>query len=168
MKELMSGLLDAIQMSSQGMTTQRRRMNTVAENIANAETTSTPKGGPYQRQRVEVEGGRQQISFSKLLDNAGMQLTRTSPGHLGSGRGTATGHEDRTVVNSRITTDSEQQYRLVYEPSHPDADEEGYVKMPDIEIMTEMVDMMSAARAYEANTVAISTAKQMAKNALDI
>lgn len=164
----MSGLLNAIQTSSQGMTVQRRRMNTVAENIANAETTSTQEGGPYRRQRVDVIAGKEQIRFSKMLDNAGVQLARTNPGHIGSGRAGAIGHAKQSTVNSKIVTDSDLEYRMIHDPSHPDANADGYVKMPDIEIMTEMVDMMSAARAYEANTVAIATAKKMARSALDI
>jgi flagellar basal-body rod protein FlgC len=68
----------------------------------------------------------------------------------------------------KTVTDPASSYRLVHDPSHPQADAEGYVKMPDVEIVTEMVDMMAASRAYEANTVAISTAKQMAKDALEI
>ena len=164
----MSGLLNAIQTSSQGMTVQRRRMNTVAENIANAETTSTQEGGPYKRKQVDVSAGKEQITFSKMLDNAGVRLARTNAGHLGSSRGGAIGRADQNTVNSRIVTGSNMEFEMIHDPSHPDADADGYVQMPDIEIMTEMVDMMSAARAYEANTVAISTAKKMARSALDI
>ena len=71
-------------------------------------------------------------------------------------------------MNGQEIEDSASSYRLVHDPGHPDANEEGFVKMPDIEIVTEMVDMIAASRAYEANTMAIAAAKEMAKNAIDI
>lgn len=164
----MAGILNAIEISSKGLSVQRAKMNAVAENIANAETTETESGGPYQRKRVVVNAERIKSTFRSLVREAGLRLARTSPGHMkGKALRSSEGVETSSVTMKNIT-DPESSYRLVYDPTHPQADEEGYVKMPDVEIVNEMVDMMAAARGYEANTVAISAAKQMAKDALDI
>jgi len=164
----MSGILSAIQISSQGLSIQRRRMNTTAENIANAETTRTEEGTPYRRKRVMVEEQKVRGTFDSVLGDAGMRLARTNPGHLGTKPITHTRRVDLPTVTMEEVTDPESAFRLEYDPSHPDADEDGYVAMPDIEVVTEMVDMMAATRAYEANAVAISSAKKMAKDALEI
>lgn len=164
----MAGILNAIEISSQGLSVQRAKMNAVADNIANAETSETENGGPYRRQRVLVNAEKIKGTFSSLVKEAGLRLSRTNGRHIKArGLPSREGIEISSVTMKKVT-DPESSYRLIYDPAHPQADEEGYVKMPDVEIITEMVDMMAAARAYEANTVAISTAKQMAKDALDI
>lgn len=164
----MAGILNAIQLSSQGLSIQRAKMNTVAKNIANAETTRTEEGGPYRRERVTVEEDKVQGDFDSHLKRAGLRLQRTNPNHLGSRALNVKGDSEFSSAEADVIRDPESSYKLVHDPSHPDADEEGYVKYPDIEIVNEMVDMMAAARAYEANTVAISTAKKMAEESLDI
>ncbi len=164
----MAGIIGAIDISSRGLSVQRQKMNVTAENIANAETTETPGGGPYRRKRVVVEEAATGTSFRHEMNRANVRLYRTDDQHIKE-RGLRINREtDVPVVQGEPLQDSESSYRLIHDPSHPHADEEGYVKMPDIEIVNEMVDMMAATRAYEANTVAISSAKQMAKDALDI
>ncbi len=164
----MSGLLNAIDVSSRGLSIQRSKMNVVAENIANAETTKTEKGGPYRRQQIAVSEEKVNTSFNSQLKQAGLKMSKTSSGHMGSRVHTVKGNAKMSDVNMKVVEDGSETFKLVHDPSHPDADAEGYVKYPDIEVVTEMVDMMSASRAYEANTVAISTAKKMAEQALDI
>ena len=164
----MSGLLNAIDVSSRGLSIQRSKMNVVAENIANAETTKTEKGGPYRRQQVAVSEEKVNTSFNSQLKKAGLKLNNTSSGHMSSRTHHIKGNAEMSDVNMKVIEDGSETFKLVHDPSHPDADSEGYVKYPDIEVVTEMVDMMSASRAYEANTVAISTAKKMAEQALDI
>ncbi len=164
----MTRILNAIQTSSQGLSVQRRRMNTVAENIANAETTRTEDGGPYRRKRLVVEQSEVKGTFDSMLSKAGIQLRRTNPSHVPSYTHPSTRKVALPTVEAEQVVDPKADYRLVHEPTHPDADEDGYVRLPDIDIVTEMVDMMAASRAYEANTVAISSAKKMAKDALDI
>lgn len=139
-------MLKAFAISASGMTAERLRMDTIANNLANAETTRTAEGGPYRRQ-VPV--------FAARLER--------SVGDRGSGRG-AQGMGVR-VVSIR---QSESPPRLVYDPQHPDAREDGYVEMPDVDVVREMVDLISASRAYEANVTAFNTAKNMAMRALDI
>lgn len=164
----MAGILGAIEISSRGLSVQRAKMNTTAENIANAETTKTPEGGPYRRKRVVVSEDKADTAFRRMVMDAGVRLNRTDSRHLQSRTKQVVGESEVPNVEMDQIEDPESSYRLIHDPDHPDADAEGYVRMPDIEIVNEMVDMMAAARAYEANTVAISTAKQMAKDALDI
>jgi len=164
----MSGIFDAFEIASQGLSIQRTKMNTVADNIANAETTETDKGGPYRRKRVLVKEKDINTSFDSYLKNAGVNLRRTNKYHINSDMVSVKKNVKVSDVNAKVVEAPDSDYKLVYDPTHPDADKDGYVKYPDIEIVNEMVDMMSASRAYEANTVAISTAKKMAKEALDI
>ncbi len=164
----MSGILNSIQISSQGLSIQRSKMNIVSENLANAETTRTDDGGPYRRKRVVVSEDQVKGTFRSMMKQAGTNLHRTNSRHLPGRTSVATDRAELPSVTSEAVEDAESSYKLIYDPSHPDADPDGYVRMPDIEIVNEMVDMMAAARAYEANTVAISMAKQMAKDALDI
>jgi len=164
----MEGIFSNIKISGTGMSVQRRKMNVVAENIANAETTSTAEGGPYRRQRLEVEAETDKIPFKTVLKKTYSNLARTRRRHM---PGFPTGLEKReevSVATGKAVAEGPDSYKLIYDPSHPDADADGYVKMPDIEIINEMVDMISANRGYEANAMAISASKEMIKNALDI
>ena len=164
----MSGILSAIEISSKGLSVQRAKMNVVAQNIANAETTETKEGGPYHRQRVVVKEDKVEGSFDTQMRAARVRLAGTHSQHL-KGRAVRTGRTTEfSSADMEVVADKDSDFRLVHDPSHPSADENGYVKMPDIEMVNEMVDMMAASRAYEANTVVISSAKKMAKDALDI
>ena len=164
----MSGLLGAINISSKGLSVQRAKMNAVADNIANAETTETAEGGPYRRKRVMVSEVTENEKFGSVLRRANNRLNRTHAGHRLGGLKPAGKKVEMSSVEGQEVQDPASSFQLVHDPSHPQADENGYVQMPDIEIINEMVDMMAATRAYEANTVAISSAKQMARDALDI
>lgn len=162
----MAGVLHAIQLSARGLTIQRRKMNVVAENLANAETTKTADGGPYQRKRITVREAKEPGNFDSFLRQADTPLARTNPAHrLGKVQQVRTDSEVATVEGREV---QDPGFKLIYDPSHPEADEQGYVKLPDIDIVTEMVDMMIASRAYEANTTAIATSKKMVKDSLDI
>jgi len=164
----MSGFLGAIDVLSRGLSVQRTKMNAVAENMANAETVETPDGGPYRRKRVMVTEEKTQGSFNSALKKETSRLARTHSGHL-KGHRIQTGRKSDVVsVSAREVQDDESAFKLVHDPGHPKANAEGYVQMPDIDIIEEMVDMMAASRAYEANTVAVSAAKRMVKDALDI
>jgi len=164
----MSGFLNAIDISANGLSIQRQKMNVVAENMANAETVETPEGGPYRRRRVIVTESKAPVSFSGALRQAGTRLARTQPGHIAGIRSSRLETTETPTVTAREVVDPQSSYKLVYDPGHPEADDNGYVKMPDIEIINEMVDMMAASRGYEANTAVIATSKKMARDALDI
>lgn len=164
----MGSMLTSFDISARGLSIQRAKMDATAQNLANAETTETPEGGPYRRKRVLVKEEPFKTSLNNALKRPDTILTRTDRNHR-RGHVLRTGDTiELSSAEAKEVRDPASSYRLVYDPSHPQADEEGFVKMPDIEIINEMVDMMSASRAYEANTVAISTTKKMAKDALDI
>lgn len=125
---------------------QRTRLNTISSNMANAETTSTPEGGPYKKKSVVFQS--EPVSFKN-------QLSQSLNNHA------------EGVKIAKIIEDNEPPQQI-YNPSHPDANEEGYVGMPNVSVLKEMVDMMSATRSYEANTTVIKSAKRMAMKALEI
>ncbi|MFA6540980.1 MAG: flagellar basal body rod protein FlgC [Bacteroidota bacterium] len=149
-----------LNVSANGMSAQRKRMNAIASNIANAETTRTEDGGPYVRKMVLMKE-ESQGTFSKLLNSGSFDLGVANKYNLGSMDQGVSG------VAAEETTDSTP-FKMVYDPSHPDANDEGYVEMPNVNVVNEMVDMISATRSYEANVTAISAAKQMAKDSLEI
>lgn len=128
------GSFSSFDISASGISAQRTRMDVIANNIANADTTRTPEGGPYKRQRVSF-----QSVYQEALGN------RAVPAGVG-------------VAN---VTQDPTDYRMVYDPGHPEADTSGYVKMPNVNVVEEMVDMISATRAYEANVTVMNATKTM-------
>lgn len=136
------GLFDALNISASGMTAHRMWMDVIASNIANSETTRTSEGGPYRRKEV---------IFTALSEDSD-----------GGAREVGQGVKVVGVVEDKSPP------RLVYEPEHPDAREDGYVEMPNVNPVTEMVDLVVASRAYEANATALEAAKSMFMKALDI
>jgi flagellar basal-body rod protein FlgC len=157
----------ALSISSRGLSAQRRRMNTIAENLANAETTRTEEGGAYRRKLVVLKEKGARL-FSTMLRQAGMPLASTNPAHIPSAPVSVTSSSgvagDIDALEERDTSP----LRRVHDPGHPDADKDGYVTLPNVNIVTEMVNMVSASRAYEANVVAVTAAKTMAKDSLEI
>jgi flagellar basal-body rod protein FlgC len=163
------GNFRTLSVAADGLSAQRRKMNVVSENIANAETTRTAQGGPYRRQRVVLTAPRQTATFSSQLQAARLQMKRTHDEHrLPSASSPAALPEPGQFVVAKEKTDPGDQPQMVYDPAHPDANADGYVAMPNIEIITEMVDLMTAQRAYEANITAVESVKQMVDKALDI
>jgi flagellar basal-body rod protein FlgC len=166
------GLFESIRISGTGLAGQRVKMDVVARNLANAETTRTAEGTPYRRQRAvfrEVLEQRVAHHRHRLSPDtpAGSGPVTTHPNHLG--RLNVLGMDDREGVQSQVaTTPDASEFRVVHDPGHPDADEEGYVLMPNVDVITEMVDMISASRAYEANISAVQAAKDMFNQALKI
>lgn len=154
----------SFEISSQGMQVQRMRLSAVANNIANANTTKGPDGEPYKREVVIVRANSEN-PFEKELKTQ-IKLIGTDPLHTTNlGSGTIKG--SNKVLNANTAKDNTPP-RLVYDPAHPDADENGYVKMPNINIVTEMVEMISAQRAFEANTNVVEAAKNIARDSLEI
>ena len=144
-------MFGGMEISASALTAQRLRMNVTAENIANAETTKGADGNPYRRKEVTLQSVGQAGTF-------GSQLSRA----MGSS-GVAPGGVQATEI-----TEDQTNGKLVYDPSHPDADEQGYLRMPNVDTVTEMVDLIDAQRAYEANVTAMSAAKQMFAKTLEI
>ena len=142
-------MFKSIDISASALTAQRLRMDTISSNIANVETTRTEDGGPYRRQ-ITV--------FRERMENVFNRLDSSSTASNSGGNG---------VVVDRIAED-QSPFRREYRPEHPDADEDGYLELPNISVMNEMVNMIDASRAYEANIKAISNYKSMANSALNI
>lgn len=156
-----------LNISSAGLSAQRRRMNAIAENLANADTTRTDGGGPYRRKIVELKARGAQM-FAGMVRQATPRLATTQPGHLSGGSGGLTGNPSQVAVVDVNETHDQSPPRMIYDPGNPDADANGYVAMPNVNIITEMVNMISASRAFEANVVAVNAAKNMAKDSLEI
>ena len=135
------GFYSSIEVSASGLSAERLRMDVIANNIANVNTTRTPEGGVFKRQLT--------IMAQKLDESQSDTLDASDPSKRLAG-----------VQAVGIVNDPGPD-RLVYDPLHPDADPQGYVHMPNIEVVKEMVDMMSASRAYEANVTAIQEARSM-------
>ncbi len=140
-------IFGAIDVAASGMTAERLRLDVISNNIANVNTTRTVEGGPYRRQFVVFESRQGDASSFANVMAGQLQLNGV--------RVSAIKKDDSPV-------------RMVYEPGHPDADANGYVQMPNINIVTEMVDMMTASRAYEANVTSVNVAKSMMLKALEI
>ena len=146
------GFMDTLAISASGMTAERLQMDVVANNLANVNTTRTPGGGPFRREQVAFAPAT--ASFGETL--AGLDGEPDGASSVQGG-----------VQVSGIVPDT-RPFRRIYQPGHPDADKQGYVSLPNIDTVTEMVDMMSATRAYEANVAAVGAVKSMAMKALEI
>jgi flagellar basal-body rod protein FlgC len=135
------GLFTSIEVSATGLSAQRLAMDVIANNIANVNTTRTAEGGPFKRQLV-VFAQKNDATSDPAASRAGVDV-------------------------AGIVKDQSPD-KLIYDPSHPDADAQGYVHMPNIEVVKEMVDMMAASRAYEANVTAIQESRQMGSATLGL
>jgi flagellar basal-body rod protein FlgC len=135
--------------SASGLTAQRLRLDIISQNIANAQTTRTEGGGPYQRQAVIFETISNTKNFGTLLSNHKEKVNNGG------------------VRVSQIIKDQKES-PLIYDPTHPDANEQGYVSMPNVNTVEEMVNMISASRSYEANVTAFNSMKSMVTKALEI
>ena len=158
----------AFQISSRGMSIQKKRMELITENIANTSTTKTENGKPYQRKYISVmqeqEKFRNRINNQNIKINAGLRLTKLNH-QLPNELETNYDNKDGLKVTEEVDKSDGD---LVFMPDHPDANEEGYVLMPNVSVVTEMVEMISASRSFEANLTAFNAAKEIAKNSLSI
>ncbi|MGE3972976.1 MAG: flagellar basal body rod protein FlgC [Bdellovibrionales bacterium] len=139
--------LTGLRIGSSGMTAQRARMNAISSNIANVNTVRTPEGGPYRRKDVLLEAMPEAKTFGEVLTGEKEKIQRVQVTDV--------------LVDRRAPL-------LKYEPDHPDANQDGYVAYPNINLMEEMANMIQATRAYEANVSAVQATKNMAFSALDI
>ena len=128
-----------LSISASGLEAQRIRMNIIASNLANAQSTHTPEGGPYRRKDVV---------FSEVLNSEF--------------------EKNASAVEVKEIVEDRRPFQVVFDPQHPDANEEGYLQLPNVNLLEEMVNMMSASRSYEANVTAVNSAKSMAQKALEI
>jgi len=146
------GLFDAIDVAGSGLAAERLRMDVTAGNLANAQTTQGADGQPYRRRQVVLQEAQANgQSFESIL------ASKSS----GAG-GTVSGVQVAGIVEDPTPP------RRVYDPSHPDADAQGYVSLPNVNPVTEMVDLIGASRSYEANVTAMQTAKQLFTKTLEL
>lgn len=157
-------IFSSFNISGQGMSVQRLRLSAVARNIANANTTKADDGLPYKREVVVVRDIKDS-PFEKSM-NATLQLDKTNAGHSGAAMNNGLEGDD-DVLRARTVKDNSAP-RMVFDPNHPDANPDGYVQMPDINIVTEMVEMISAQRAFQANAQVVDAAKNLARYSLEI
>ncbi len=143
------GLFQAFNISATGMTAERFRIDTIAQNVANVNTTRTEDGTPYRR-KIVTFAEKTVTPFTQYYESA---------------RARAVGNGVKVVS---VKEDTETELRMVYDPSHPDADENGYVFYPNVNTVTEMTNLIDATRAYEANTTAFNASKSMVQAALKI
>ena len=147
------GLFDAIDASGSGLSAERLRMDVTSENLANAQTTKGADGQPYRRKEVVLQSASgDSSSFASVLSS----LQGGSASKSVSGVKVAGIVEDQSAL------------KRIYDPGHPDADKNGYVTMPNVNTVTEMTDLISSSRAYEANVTAMQTAKSMFTKTLDL
>ena len=144
------GMFTSFDINSSGLTAQRYRMDIISENVANANTTRTGDGTPYVRKVVTFKEKDKQTPFSRVLN-------KSMDTYTGEG-----------VKIGGVYKDTQTEMNMVYDPSHPDADENGYVTYPNVNIITEMTNLIDASRAYEANATAFNASKSMAMKGLSI
>lgn len=146
------GMFDAFNINASGLTAQRYRMDIISQNVANANTTRTADGTPYRRKVV---------TFAEK----GTSTTNSFGNVFNSVRNKYSGHG---VKVDAVHEDTWTEMNMVYDPSHPDADENGYVLYPNVNIITEMTNLIDASRSYEANATAFTASKAMATQGLNI
>lgn len=146
-------MFSAFNINASGLTAQRLRMDVISENVANAQTTRTEDGTPYRRKVVTFTQKGDQTEFSKVLG----RLTNGYNGYTGQG-----------VKVDGIYEDYSSEMKKVYDPAHPDADDDGYVTYPNVNIITEMTNLIDASRSYEANATAFDASKSMAMKGLQM
>ena len=138
-------MFNVLEVLANGLSTARTRVNVIASNIANAETTRTPEGGPFKRRDVVQVGKTDKSAFASALDRASL-----------------------AKPSVEAVVEDQEPPRLVYQPGHPDANKDGFVAYPNINVVTSMTDMMTATRLYQANITAVQTAREMADAAKTI
>jgi len=154
------GIFRTLSISASGLSVQRTRLDAISENLANVQTTRTEDGGPYRRKNVTVRAVNTPAgsSFSSVYNDLAVKVPGARSTELFMPQ----------VPEAEITEDNKTPFTLEYDPGHPDADSDGMVKMPNVNIIDEMVDMVTATRAYEANVTAIESAKDIFLSALEI
>lgn len=151
--------LSSMNISASALTAQRQRLDIISENVSNIDTTRTEAGGPYRRKMVVFEDKAGDVSFKDSLDNA--ILERGANGRL-----VRRDYSPGVRVSNIIEDQSD--FKTEYNPEHPDADANGYVRLPNVNMLEETIDSMSATRSYQANVTVLNAVKLMAQKALDI
>lgn len=162
------GNFSGFDISGKGLSVQRKKMNLIAENIANADVLRNENGEPYQRKYLKVTQSQSAFQDNLAAINTNMEMHITNSNHLKGG-------QPPELVNNQGANGmafnemvDQKQGEMQYMPNSPDADEKGYVKSSNVNVINEMVDMIAATRSYEANLTAFNSSKQIAKDSLEI
>jgi len=158
--------LTGMNVSASGLTAQRAVMDAAAENLANAQTTRTPEGGPYRRKVVPLTAEVQPFTV-QTEEAPPADLLRTDPDHLGPDQAAGSAPAEAMGVSAEVTEDLSEGAQ-VYDPGHPDADANGMVRMPNVDTAREMVTLMVASRAYEANLAALQASRRLAEASINL
>ncbi len=173
----MTDFLKSLDISGSGLTMQKHRLDIISQNIANAETTRTESGGPYRRKVPYIQGqDNKDVRFKEVLEaaknghisaRAQAQLAAARRGETYS-KATEFMDEDLRGVKVGAILEDQTDFVPVYDPDHPDADENGYVMYPNVDVTQEIIDAMDASRTYEANITAYNAVKEMLQRAMDM
>jgi flagellar basal-body rod protein FlgC len=166
----MTDMFSSLSISASALRAQRVRQNLIASNLANAETTRTKDGGPYKRQFAVLRENVMDPEKRFVFGPQKMQGFTTQPNHIAIPNPGLPLSKDNIGSGVEVAEIAQDQSapRLIYDPSHPDANEQGYVAMPNINTVQEMTDMISATRSYEASVTAMNSAKAMLMKSLEI
>lgn len=166
----MIGMFSGLSISASGLRAQRIRQNIISSNLANAETTRTKEGGPYKRQVAVLKEDPLDPEKRFVFGPDKMQGYTTKENHIAIPNPGLPMGKDQVGSGVEVVAIEQDQSppRLVYDPSHPDADPQGYVAMPNINVVQEMTDMITATRSYEASVTAMNSTKSMLMKALEI
>jgi flagellar basal-body rod protein FlgC len=151
--------LSSMNISASALTAQRQRLDIISENVSNIDTTRTETGGPYRRKMVVFEDKAGDVSFKDSLNNAIIER---------DGKGRLVRRDYNPGVRVSQIIEDQSDFKTEYNPEHPDADESGYVRLPNVNMLEETLDSMSATRSYQANVTVLNAVKLMAQKALEI
>jgi flagellar basal-body rod protein FlgC len=158
----------SLDIASSGMTAQRMRMDAIASNIANAQVTNVDgNGNPYLRKHINMTTVPEK-TFQATLKEMTLKLRTDAAGHIPHMNGAGKQGDVTPFVEGNETEIPNMKKNIVYDPSHPDADADGYVTYPDVNILEEMMDLMIASRSFDANVTVLNASKQMIMKSLDI
>jgi flagellar basal-body rod protein FlgC len=160
--------LAGMDVSASGLTAQRAVMNAVSENLANAQTTKTETGEPYRRKIPSLASSDVPFAARLAAGKVERNLTRTDPAHMEPEPLPARLDERTAIGVSASVSDDPSDFPTIFDPSHPDADEKGMVRMPNVETAREMVTLLAASRAYESNVAALQAARRLAEASLNL
>ena len=162
-----TGIFAALRKTYAGVSSQMKRLEVISENIANADALPDKNGKLYQR-KVALTADNSRQGSGKFGDKMSLQLRRSNNKHLSMGSGSSSSANSSGTTQNRVSIEEVEGEKMIHDPSHPRADENGYVRMPNVNVIEEMVDLMATSRAYEANITVMNSSKAMAKRTFEI
>ncbi len=163
-----SSLFPGFKISAKGLSIQRKRMNLIAENIANANVTRTSEGKPYERKFLTVTAKQNLFNDNLINEGNNLKLNTTNGSHISFSKATLIDNNTGQYSLNFNEVVDKTPGDIVYMPGNPNADSDGYVQESNVNIVNEMIDMISASRSYEANLTALNSSKQMIKDSMEI